>query len=175
MAALMGAGAFGVHQLRYALTYDGPQAAHGHGYLVPVGAVLTGVLLLAFASALGRIARRTAESVPRFRRLWAGASLSLLLVYCAQESIEAVVTGGMPGLPGQGGWVALPLALAVGLAIALIMRGTAAATSALADRRPWRAPVRIAAIQTLLPPWAPAKTRGSAVHLAPRGPPVASV
>jgi hypothetical protein len=185
MAALMGAGTFGVHQLRYALSYDhgadSALALHGHGYLAPLGPVLVGALVLALAAALGRVARGVAESAPRFRLLWAGASASLLGLYCAQESIERLLSGaqpeGVPGMFAHGGWVALPLAVLVGLAIALVMRGTAAATAlaAKARRAPWHAPAPAPALTILLPPWAPRRTRSAARHLAARGPPAPSV
>ena len=77
----------------------------------------------------------------------------------------------------HGGWVALPLAVTVGLAIALVMRGAAAATAlaAAARRAPWHAPSPAAVLQALMPSWAPRRTHGAARHLAARGPPVASV
>jgi hypothetical protein len=185
MAALMGAGTFGVHQLRYALSYDhGAGSAltlHGHGYLAALGPVLVGALVLALAAALARVARGMPEPGPRFRLLWAGTSMSLVGLYCAQESIERLVSGGHPaGVPGMfahGGWVALPLALAVGLAIALVMRGTAVAAdlAAAARRAPWHEPPAAPPLAVLLPPWAPRRTHAAARHLAARGPPAASV
>jgi hypothetical protein len=179
MAALMGAGTFAVHQLRFALPFDhgtgARQAVDGHGYLVALGPVLAGLLLVACASALARVARGAVEPAPRFRRLWAGASTALLAVYCAQESTEALLTAHHPGLVDNGGWVALPLAVAVGLAIALITRGAAAATALAARRAPWHAPAPAAALEALLPAWAPRSTRASSRHLAARGPPAVSV
>jgi hypothetical protein len=185
MAALMGAGTFGVHQLRYALSYDhgatGALALDGHGYLAPLGPVLVGALVLALAAALARVARGVAEPAPRLRLLWAGTSASLLAVYCAQESIERLLSGaqpeGVPGMFAHGGWVALPLAVAVGLAIALVMRGTAAAAALMAAKRraPWHAPPQAPPLDVLLPPWAPRRTRSAARHLAARGPPAASI
>jgi hypothetical protein len=183
MAALMGAGTYAVHQLRYALSYDGgaghADSLSGHAYLGALGPVLAGLLLLALAAALGRVARGTADSAPRLRRLWAGASGSLLAVYCAQETVERLLggghAGGVPGMFAHGGWVAVPLALAVGLAIALLMRGAAAATALVAARAPWRPPAPAAPLHFLLPPWAPRTSLAPARHLAARGPPAVSV
>jgi hypothetical protein len=183
MAALMGAGTFGVHQLRFALPIGrgpgGSQTYGGHGYLVAVAPLLAGLLLLAFAAGLARVARGVPEPAPRFRRLWAGASASLFAVYCAQESIEGMLTaghpGGVAGVLGHGGWVALPLAIGAGLAIALVMRGAAAATALVAARAPWTAPAPVAAVRMLLPPPAPRRTQACARHLAARGPPPLSV
>jgi hypothetical protein len=183
MAALMGAGTFGVHQMRFALPIGhgpgGSQTFGGHRYLVAVAPLLAGVLLLALAAGLARLARGVPEPAPRFRRLWAGASGSLFAVYCAQESIEGMLTaghpGGVAGVLGHGGWVALPLAIAIGLAIALAMRGAALATALVAARAPWAVPPPVAALRFLLPPPAPRRTEACARHLAARGPPAISV
>jgi hypothetical protein len=182
MAALMGAGAFAVHQLRFALAAGGESGGArsfgGHAYLVPLGPILAGLLLIVFAVALARLARGAHEPVPRIRRLWAGASVSLLAVYCMQEMTEGMLTpghpGGVEGAIGHGGWIALPLAVAIGLAIALIMRGAAAASALAAARSPWRAPVAAAAVRTLLPPWSQRRMLLCARHLAARGPPALS-
>jgi hypothetical protein len=168
LAALMGAGTFAVHQLRYALSYG--HEVGGHGYLALVGPAVVGALLLAFAAALGRIARRAEETAPRLGRLWAGTTASLVMVYGAQESLEGVVSGRVPGMFEHGGLVTLPLAVVIGLAIALIMRATAAATR-LPTRAAPRPSASIAPLRVVLPPWAPPRTRASARHLAARGPP----
>jgi hypothetical protein len=183
MAALMGAGSYAVHQLRYALSYDGgarhADSLSGHAYLGALGPMLAGVVLLALAAALARVARGVADPAPRFRRLWAGAGASLLAVYCTQETVERLLggghAGGVPGMFAHGGWVAVPLALGVGLAIALLMRGAAAATALVAARAPWRPPPPVPPLHAVLPPWAPRTSPASARHLAARGPPAASV
>jgi hypothetical protein len=177
MAALMGAGAFGVHQVRFALSPAQGAALHAHGYLAPLGAVLVGLLLFALASALARIARGVVEEAPRLRRLWAGTSASLVAVYCLQESIEGVLTQGSPfGMFERGGWVAVPLALAMGLAIALVMRGAAAASAVVAaSRRARGVSLPLPPFDVVLEPWSPRNTRAAALHLAARGPPLVSV
>jgi hypothetical protein len=169
LAALMGAGTFAVHQLRYELSYG--HEVGGHGYLALVGPAVVGALLLALAAALGRIARRAEETVPRLGRLWAGTTASIVVVYGAQESLEGIVTGRVPGMFDHGGLVTLPLAAAVGLLIALIMRATAAATRRPAGMGVPLAFAHPAPLRVVLPPWAPASTRASARHLAARGPP----
>jgi hypothetical protein len=174
MAALMAAGTFGVHQLRFALSDDHARAVYGHGYLSAVAPMLAALLLFAVAAGLSRMARGAAEVAPRISRLWAGASGGLLVAYCAQESVEGVLTHGhATGMFEHGGWVAVPLALAVGLGIALIARGAAAASTLVAERRPWMvASPRGATLEALLPPWTPRRTRAAAWHLAARGPPL---
>jgi hypothetical protein len=183
MAALMGAATFAVHQLRFALSAGGgsgaAQSFGGHGYLVPLGPLLAGLLVLAFAVALACLARGAHERMPRFKRLWAGATASLFTVYCTQELIEGMLTSGHPAgldrVVGHGGWVALPVAVVMGLAIALIMRGAAAASTLIAARSPWNAPTPAAAVQTHLPPWTQRRVPACARYLAARGPPAVSV
>jgi hypothetical protein len=183
MAALMGGGTYAVHQLRYALSYDGgarhADSLSGHAYLGALGPMLAGFLVLALAAALARVARGAVEPAPRLRRLWAGASGSLLAVYCAQETVERLLggghAGGVPALFSHGGWIAVPLAVAIGLGIAVLMRGAAAATELVGTRAPWQAPAPAAPLHVLLPPWAPRTSSASARHLAARGPPAVSV
>jgi hypothetical protein len=133
--------------------------------------VLVAALLFAAASALGRVARRADDPAPRFEHLWAGTSVALLCVYTVQESLESLVSGRVPGVFAHGGWVTLPLAVAIGLAIALVMRGAAAATRLASARAPWQAPDPTAPLQVVIPPWAPAPALSTARHLAARGPP----
>ena len=172
MATLMAVGTLLVHQLRFALS-GSAEPVSGHAYLVPLTPILAGLLLIGCASALARFARGIADPAPRLRRLWAGVSASLLGVYCAQEAIEGALTSGHPGGFAHGGWIALPLAIVIGLAIALLMRGVAG----IARRAPrrWRVAVPTAPVKTSLRP--PALPRAVSVerHLAPRGPPLASV
>jgi hypothetical protein len=137
--------------------------------------VLAALLLFAVAAGVNRVVRGASEVAPRLSHLWAGASGGLLVAYCAQESLEGVLTHGhSTGMFAHGGWVTLPLALAVGLGIALVTRGAAAASTLVADRRrAWlgasqRGPV----LEALLPPWTPRRTRATARHLAARGPPL---
>ena len=185
LAALMGLGSLAVHQLRFVVGYHSDAgaalAAQGHGYLVPVGPVLAGVLLLALAQLIARAARGAGAQAPAFRRLWPAATGALVAVYCAQELIVGALAsghpGGLAGVVGHGGWVALPLAVLMGLAVALLMRAASAAAEAVAagSGRRWRAPAPSRAIPasglvTLLQ-----ARRGAHVPLAARGPPAASV
>jgi hypothetical protein len=178
LAALMGAGAYGVHQLRFLLSPSKGATIRAHAYLAPVGTIVVALLLLALAAALARIARGVVDDAPRLRRLWAGSSVSLVAVYCVQETIERAVTqGDRQGLFAHGGWIALPLATAIGFAIALLMRGTTAATEVAEGARRVLPPAFAAAAiyEALLAPWTSRRTRPTARHGAARGPPVASV
>jgi hypothetical protein len=177
LAALMGAGAYGVHQLRFVISPSNGATVRAHAYLAPVGAIVVALLLFVLAAALARVARGVVEGAPRLRRLWLGASASLMAVYCVQETIEKVVTeGDRQGLFARGGWVALPLALAIGLAIALLMRGANAASEVAANAHAGPAiDVAPTAIDSVLAPATPRRTRPVARHQAARGPPLASV
>jgi hypothetical protein len=179
-AALLGVGAFAVHQLRFAIPY-GHEASHalavqGHAYLLPVAPVLVGVLLLAFAHLLGAVARGARAPAVRFRRLWLGASICLTAVYSLQELIEGLVSpghpGGVQGVAGHGGWLALPLSIAIGLAIALLTRGAAVAARARRAGRPWRAPAPPAPLMLGAPPASFLRRSSAFPRVLPaRGPP----
>jgi hypothetical protein len=178
LAALMGAGAYGVHQLRYVVSPENAAALRAHAYLAPVGTIVVGLLLFTLAAALARIARGAVDEAPRLRRLWAGTSASLLAVYCVQETIEQLLTSAdRNGALAHGGWVAAPLAAAIGLAIALLMRGAVAASDTAARERSF-APARAVPLPpfvALAMPWLPRRSRAAARRQAARGPPLASV
>lgn len=183
MVALLGAGAFAVHQLRFLLAFgqgsSGRLAAEGHAYLVPVAPLVVLLLLAAFVQLLASAVRGAAAPAIRVRRLWAGAAAALFAVYCAQELVEGMIASGHPGglaaILGGGGWLALPLSVAFGLVIALLMRGAAAATAGLAARRPWAPPPPAPlAVPRLREPSRPVSA-GLGLISPARGPPPASV
>ena len=82
---------------------------------------------------------------------------------------------GLTGLAAHGGWVALPLSAALGLAIALVVRGAGRALE-LATEPPLRVgrPRRLTSL-TSIAPAAPAIARGARRRPAARGPPLAAV
>jgi hypothetical protein len=180
LAALMGAGTFAVHQARYAFGYRAEAsdalAAHGHAYLAPVAPVIAGAVILCLAELVRRVARGAPAAAPRFGRLWAGTTVALLAVYVVQELVEGALAahhpGGLFGVAGNGGWVALPLAMAFGLAISLLMRGASAAAELTAPRRPWRAPAPLAPRHTRMASPVGAPLLHTALGRAARGPPV---
>lgn len=128
--ALLSAGAFGVHQLRYLLAYgdraDGALAEAGHGYLI-VAEPLLG-LLLAFA--IAHLVRRVAHGPQRSRRMSRGRlgtllAVALLAVFTGQEFIEMQLAGASAGVLdvfADGGWVALPLCAVIGGLLGLLAR-----------------------------------------------------
>ena len=128
--ALLG-GSLAVHELRYAFAYgqeaESALAHHGHGYLANVTAVVGVLIALVLGRALAAVANGQAQA-PRvgLRKLWLVSSAALLAVYCGQELLEGVFASGHPGgatgVVQHGGILAVPISLAVGGAIALIVR-----------------------------------------------------
>jgi hypothetical protein len=126
---------YGVHQLRYALV-PGTEDADAHGYLVLaplllalLGAVLAGRYLSGCA--------RGGDGGPRARsigRTIAVAGLALLAIYVVQELIEAACTPGAPLPFAAGGWIAVPLALALGTLVGLVLHVSDAGRVVLGSR-----------------------------------------
>ncbi len=153
-AALMPAGAFAVHQLRYWLAFGNRAglalAAQGHSYLhslVPWIVMLIALACGAFLLTLGR-ALGGGVSLPRYTAsffgLWLVCATCLVAVYVTQELLEGVfLTGhpaGMTGVFGYGGWWSIPAAVAVGLVLAAAFHGARRVLQAVAERRAQRPP-----------------------------------
>src|SRR5947208_17062787 len=100
LAALLGAGAFAVHQLRFLLAFGGHAgerlAVEGHAYLAPVAPLAMWLLLALFVQLLAGAAPARLAPAVRLRRLWLGSSAALLVVYCAQELLEGMLVNGHP-------------------------------------------------------------------------------
>jgi hypothetical protein len=146
-AALMPAGAFAVHQLRYWLAYGNRAgvelAEQGHSYLhsvVPWIVLLIGLSVGTFLLALGR-ALGGRCSVPRytlsFAALWLLCAACLVAIYTTQEFLEGLFAtghpGGIAGVFGHGGWWSIPAALAVGLILAAAFHGARRVLQAVAE------------------------------------------
>jgi hypothetical protein len=122
-------------------------------------------------------ARRTArgERAPSFARLWLALAAVLLAVYSGQELLEALLSRGQhfgTAVPfGEGGWSAIPLALVLGAAAALLLTGASrAVTGAARGARPPRLrPLRGRSRRPVAPVRAPSQV--VARHLAGRAPP----
>jgi len=178
--------ALGVHELRYVLAYGeraSDELAHqGHGYLMTLTPLVGVVLAFALGGLLTGLARggaRERAATVRIRRLWPLATAGLLAIYGTQEVLEGMLATGHPdgfaALFAAGGWVAAPLAVVGGLAIALAVR-----VAELVHERSARAtPILIAwmvrlsapsSLASAAPVWVRVE-RLIAVHLAGRGPP----
>jgi hypothetical protein len=183
--ALLGAGAIGLHELRYLIGYGGDAghalAAQGHGYLDAVTATIALALVAALAVLIAAVARggatAAARSVRPWRVRWLAASGALLAVFVTQELVEGALSpghaAGLAGVTGNGGWIAVPLALAIGAVVAALLRGAEAVIARFAHspRRPRLRPPRVAL------PCAPLHVSPLAVDLlaapgAPRAPPL---
>jgi hypothetical protein len=124
LAAILALGA--LHQLRYLIASGGASAAEGHRY---IGDLLPPLSVLVLAALLATLLRGTEGAsrtrVPLARRaaLFAGA---LLAIYAGQELLEGLMSAGHSASPiallAGGGWVALPLAVAIGALAALLVR-----------------------------------------------------
>jgi hypothetical protein len=184
--ALMPAGALAVHELRYLLAY-GPHASaalqqQGHAYLhslIPWIVLSLGLVLGGFARALGRAwsgQRSWSRYAISFTGLWLVCTVSLLVIYAGQETLEALFATGHPGgwvgIVGFGGWWAVPASLCVGLVLAAAYHGARWVLAATARRVRRRRAITGAA------PRARVVSRVTAPRLAPvaggwsgRGPP----
>jgi hypothetical protein len=187
--ALIAIGALGVHDLRYLLAYHGHAgeelAMQGHAYLRFATPLIAGLLVLAAAAFATRLMRAYSTGhgdeprpLPSSSRMWALASALLISVYSTQEWMEGLLASGHPGgiaAPySHGGWVALPLALVIGLVIALLLRGAAVAIAVVASKG--RARLRPAAPAQLPSSvarsvWSAPSLGALARRLAPRAPP----
>ena len=183
-AALIAGGALSVHELRFLIAPAGAGEASsaGHGYLPLAGFAVALALAAALAQLAAMLARpvstgREERGTPGFAGTWLAVTVSIAGVFLAQEMVEAALSGraahGVTGVVGAGGWVALPLAVAVGALVALALAGAHAAVAAAARGtehcpRP-RATVELIGFR-LAPGHRPAFAP-LAAHLAGRAPP----
>jgi hypothetical protein len=135
LAGLLAGGAFALHQLRYLLGYGdhshGALAGQGHAYMTLLAPLVAVALIVSVADFWARLvdarARRRAAAAPGLLPLWGAASACLVAAYGVQETLEGALVPGHPaglaGVLGHGGWAALPLAAAIALVIALVVRG----------------------------------------------------
>ena len=182
-AVLILVGALGVHHGRYAFATAEHEHdfARAHSYLpwlACAAAVLLFLAVVQLAAYLGRGKRNPGIELPRVRTLWPAATCTLLGVFGAQESVESLLSHGhlpeLTQLVGGGGWTAVPLAVAAGAVIALLLRGAATVLRWALGRR--RAVARQAALVLLAPrrPLLAVARSVLARRLAGRGPPAAT-
>jgi hypothetical protein len=154
LASLLALGAFGLHQLRYLLAYGGDSgralAEHGHDYLASALPVVAALALAALLATALRIRLGAGLGDVSWSRRSAFCAAALLAIYAGQELLEGTLAAGHPTGPAAllsaGGWLALPLALALGTAVALAVRlleGIEVALSRRRLRRPLRRAPRV--------------------------------
>ena len=143
--AVLALAGFALHQLRYLVAFGGDAgaalSAQGHGYLEHALPVLLGLGLLALGVTVLRSLLwpdRIGAAGPGLARATLACVGVLLAAYSVQELVEGALAGGHPGglsaLFGGGGWLALPLAVALGLAAALALRALAGLEPGIAAR-----------------------------------------
>lgn len=162
--------ALAVHEGRYYLAFGARTPARllhdGHGYLGSLVPFIVLAAALALGLFAGRLARAwqgiegiegiadVAPATTRRRhstgRIWAVCAATLIALYCGQELAEGALAaghaGGLAGIAGSGGWLAVPLAILAGGALTLMLRAGDALTEMLAGRRharPAPAPPRV--------------------------------
>jgi hypothetical protein len=171
--ALLSSGAWAVHELRFALAPvhggDGP----GHGYLHAVLPLLTVLVALAATGFVARLvaARDEGGRSRSLRAEWLQCSAALLCAFVLQEGGESALSPHGP-IFAAGGWLAVPIAAVVGLAVAVLVRGARAAVAAGARLAPRLRPVLPSLPACVSAP--PAARRPAAAplrHLAARPPP----
>jgi hypothetical protein len=136
LAAILAVGAFALHQLRYLLAPSAELAQQGHGYMTDL---LPPIAALVLAAAIATLIRGTEGASPAPTPLGRRAVLfgvALLAIYVGQETLEGLMAAGHAGgfatsLTG-GGWLALPLALAIGTLAAMLARALEAIERAIA-------------------------------------------
>lgn len=175
-----------VHQLRLELAFSG-RADRGElgrhlsmNHVLPWVLVAVGFVLCASVFLVFGVGRDTDHQRGSARRRWTQLTLTLIAFFVMQELVEGAVTGGhLPGLAevvGQGGWWALPAAMAVAGAIVIAGRGEEALTRLLRGGLP-QAVGRMCATSSLAPVavalYAMAPLAGLAAGRAP--PPLRSV
>jgi hypothetical protein len=131
-AGLLLVGAISLHWLRYLFSYghSAGEELHrqGHGYLSELlpGLLALCLVLLGISLVIGAIGRSSAGAAGS--RLWAALTFAaaVLAIYGAQELAEGVFAdghhAGLQAVLADSGWVALPIALAIGAALCWLER-----------------------------------------------------
>jgi hypothetical protein len=172
--ACLSVGLVAVHQLRLLAAPSSNGHAPVVALLVPAGVLLTGAALAVAGELVGiRRGRAPAPSRWSLRRVWLVATLALIALFVAQELLEGLLLhghgAGLVGVFGLGGWTALPLAVAVGGIVALIMVGVRSALARVAGAGRRRERPRAVARRRLAAWWRAAGVL--ARNLASRAPP----
>ena len=133
IAAGLALGALAVHELRYLVPFGGQAgeelARAGHEYLALIAPALFALALSLAAAAIlmPALVRQGPGRRAPFAARWLALSAAMVVVFCAQELAEGALApghaAGLAGVFGSGGWLALPLALALGVPGALLLGG----------------------------------------------------
>jgi hypothetical protein len=131
-AALLALGGLAVHQLRYLVAFGSHSGAElhqeGHDYLAQALPILVGLAVAAIVARLLTGALKPTATAPRKPWLVRGLTYAAAIasIFWAQELAEGALAAGHPAgvaaVLGGGAWIALPLALGLGLAAAAVER-----------------------------------------------------
>src|SRR3954462_14385093 len=128
LASILAVGAFALHQLRYLLASGGSStelAQEGHRYMSDLLPPLAVLVLAAVLATLIRGTEGASPSRAPLARRIAMFAAALLAIFVSQELLEGLMSGHATGLAtvlADGGWIALPLAVAIGALGALLVR-----------------------------------------------------
>jgi hypothetical protein len=172
-AALLSSGAWAVHELRFTIAPVDGGVGPGHSYLHAALPALTVLIALAAIGFVARLVapRREAPAAGSLRADWLSCALVLLVSFVLQESGESLLSAHGPVF-AAGGWLGVPLAVVIGLGVALLLRGARAAVEAGTHIAPrLRVPPAPLAATTFAPPAARRPAAAPLRHLAARPPP----
>jgi hypothetical protein len=130
-AGVLALGALALHELRYLLAFGADAGAElerqGHSYLETLAPLITALAVAGIVTSV--VIPAALQRVPSLRgrdcttERAAAYAAALLAVYLAQELTEGILASGhaagLDGALGAGGWVAMPLAMALGAAAAI--------------------------------------------------------
>src|SRR5436190_19301738 len=126
LAAILAVGAFALHQLRYLLAPSAELPQQGHGYMMDLLPPLAVLVLAAVVATLIRGTEGASPARATLGRRVVVFGLALLAIYAGQETLEGLIAAGHAGgfavSLTAGGWLAIPLALAIGTLAALLAR-----------------------------------------------------
>jgi hypothetical protein len=128
LASILAVGAFALHQLRYLVAFGGSSSAElaqeGHRYMSDLVAPLCVLVLAAMLATLIRGTEAASPARAPLGRRIAVFTGALLAIFVAQELLEGLIAMGHPAGPvaifANGGWIAVPLAMAIGSLAALL-------------------------------------------------------
>ena len=125
LASVLAVGAFALHQLRYLIAFGGSSATEGHRYMSDLLPPLAVLVLAAVLATLIRGTEGASPSRAPLARRIAVFAAALLAIFVGQELLEGLMAGHATGpaiVLANGGWIALPLAVAIGALGALLVR-----------------------------------------------------
>jgi hypothetical protein len=143
LTAILALGAFALHQLRYLIAFGDSSSAElarqGHTYMADALPIMAVFVLSALLATVMRGRYGAGLARASLHRRTSFFAVALFSIYVSQESLEGALAAGHPGgaaaVLAAGGWLAIPLAVALGALVALIAQVLEGVESAIASRR----------------------------------------